>query len=139
MRTQREIDQSAGCSETFKRNIIKRSSDEWVWTGYTNNNHNDRKDDPDAETYDYGEFSLCSYENRCMAKPPLIHRSRMAHRIVLFLEYGIPVPKEYDVFPCDGNHLNIAPRNLGIRHRKTRCEWKAENFYSEIGTQEAAE
>lgn len=128
--TQRELDTREGHEVIFFKNVDKRSDTEWIWTGYTNNNHNDKKSDPNSKTYEYPEFSLCSYEDRFLSKPKLIHKSRMGHRIILFLTFGEPVPEDYEVFPLgDGNHLNISPKNLGVRHKKSGQEWTADEFY----------
>lgn len=53
----------------------------------------------------------------------------MAHRIILFLTYGRPVPSSHDVFPFNGDHLDINPENLGIRERRTRKEFTAAQFF----------
>lgn len=125
--TQREIDQRSGHDGTFWRNVQKRSDGKWMWTGYTNNNHNT----VDCASYDYGEFQLVSRETANDAKPEQIHKSRMAHHIVLFLTFCVELDaKRYEVSSIDGDRLNINPENLIVRDKKTRREWPAAVFFA---------
>lgn len=125
MLSQREIDKRSGHEGTFWRNVDKRPDGKWLWTGATNNNHNT----VDCQSYDYGVYELVSRETSNLAKPTKIHDSKMAHRVVLFLTYGRPVPKQYDVFPVNGDHLDINPDNLWLRHTKDRAEISSAKFF----------
>lgn len=123
--SQKEIDQRSGHAATFWKNVWRRSDGKWIWQGRTNTNHNT----VDCEKYEYGEYELCSKETSNLAKPVRTHKSKMAHRIVLFLTYGREVPSSYDVFPANGDHLDINPNNLWLRDRKTRHEVAADVFF----------
>lgn len=126
MLSQRQIDQRSGNDGTFWKNVVKCSDGKWIWTGKTNTNHNN----VDCQKYEYGEFELCTRESATYAKPKKAHASKLAHRVVLFLTYGRPVASAYDVFPYNGDHLDINPTNLGVRDRKTRQEWAAAQFFA---------
>lgn len=123
--TQKQIDMRSGHAGTFWKNIRKQEDGKWVWVGRTNTNHNT----VDCEKYHYGEYELVSRETSNFAKPTKVHASKMAHRIILFLTYGRPVPSAYDVFPFNGDHLDINPDNLGIREKKTGVEVSAAKFF----------
>lgn len=122
--SQRDIDKRSGHHGTFWKNVDQQGQT-WLWTGYKNTNHNT----VDCDKYEYGEYELVSRETSNLAKPTRVHKSKMAHRIVLFLTYGRPVPSDYDVFPVNGNHLDINPDNLSLRDRKTRQEITAASFF----------
>ncbi|MBB6299924.1 hypothetical protein [Rhizobium leucaenae] len=123
--TQKQIDMRSGHDGTFWRNVSKQPDGKWIWTGQKNTNHNT----VDCEKYFYGEFELVSKETSNFAKPTRVHASKMAHRISLFLTYHRPVPAAYDVFPFNGDHLDINPENLWIREKKTGAEVSAEKFF----------
>lgn len=123
--TQKQIDMRSGHDGTFWKNVTKQADGKWIWTGQKNNNHNT----VDCESYDYGVFDLCSRETSNFAKPTSIHHSKMAHRVSLFLTYGRPVPKQYEVFPVNGDHLDVNPDNLGVRDTKTRATMSAAAFF----------
>lgn len=123
--TQKQIDMRSGHEGTFWKNVSKNPDGKWIWTGHKNNNHNT----VDCQSYDYGEFELCTRETANDRTPKKAHDSKMAHRIGLFLIYGRPVPKQYDVFPFNGDHLDINPENLGIREKKTGAEVPAAKFF----------
>lgn len=122
-----QIDKRSGHEGTFWKNVRKQEDGKWVWTGHTNNNHNT----VDCESYDYGVFELCSRETANNYKPKKIHASDMAHRVVLFLTYGRPVPdpKRFFVFPINGDHLDINPENLGVRDVKTGAKVTSAEFF----------
>lgn len=125
MLTQKQIDMRSGHSGTFWKNVIKYPDGKWEWVGRKNTNHNT----VDCQKYEYGEYELVSRETSNFSKPKVIHKSKLAHRIVLFLTYGRPVPSDYEVFHYDNDHLNINPANLGVRHVKTRIEMTAAKFF----------
>lgn len=125
MLTQKQIDQRSGHSGTFWKNVIRWPNGRWEWVGQTNNNHNT----VDCESYNYGVFDLVSRETSNFAKPASIHKSKLAHRIILFLTYGRPVPDGCDVFHYDNDHLNINPDNLGVRNKATGVEMSAAKFF----------
>jgi len=126
--SQREIDKRSGHEGTFWRNVEKQDDGRWMWMGQKNNNHNT----VDCESYDYGVYELVSRETAYHAKPKKIHKSNMAHRISVFLTYGVEVPSDrksgFDVFPLNGEHLDINPSNLGVRSITTGQEWTAAAF-----------
>jgi len=125
--TQRQIDMRSGHEGTFWKNVVKHDNGRWEWIGFTNNNHNT----VDCDSYDYGVFELCSRETANDHKPKKIHASSMAHRVVLFLTYGRPVPSpnRFYVFPYNGDHLDINPANLGVRDIKTGTKVTAAEFF----------
>ena len=123
--TQKQIDMRSGHDGTFWKNVSKQPDGKWIWTGYKNTNHNT----VDCEKYHYGEFELCTRETSNLAKPTRAHKSKMAHRIILFLTYGRPIPSTHDVFPFNGDHLDINPDNLGVRDKKTGAEVTADKFF----------
>lgn len=125
MLSQREIDRRSGHAGTFWKNVDKRPDGKWIWVGRTNTNHNT----VDCQKYHYGEFELVSRETSNLSKPVKIHTSKMAHRIILHLTYGRPVPSQYEVFPSNGDHLDINPDNLCVRHVRTREEMAASKFF----------
>jgi hypothetical protein len=126
--SQREIDKRSGHEATFWRNVDKREDGRWMWNGQTNNNHNT----VDCESYDYGVYELVSRETANLSKPKKIHKSNMAHRISVYLTYGVEIPSDrktgFDVFPINGEHLDINPSNLGVRSIATGQEWTAAVF-----------
>ena len=124
--TQKQIDMRSGHAGTFWKNVHKREDGKWLWTGHKNTNHNT----VDCKKYEYGEYELCSRETSNFSKPTKIHQSKMAHRIILFLTYGRPVPSSYEVFPSNGDHLDINPENLWIREKKTGAEVPASEFFA---------
>lgn len=110
-------DKRTGNARTFWRNVNKSSGDEgpWIWTGETNTNHNT----VDCDKYVYGQFDLAG----C--------KSKMAHRISLFLTYGREVPSTHDVFPMVGaDHLNVNPMHLGVREKVSRLISSATEYFS---------
>jgi hypothetical protein len=111
------FDKKNGGPREFWHNVDKSAGESgpWLWTGDTNNNHNT----VDCDSYDYGQFNLDG------------HRSKMAHRIVLFLTFGVEVPSSHDVFPMVGNnHLNINPNHLGVREKRTGLEMSAAEYFA---------
>lgn len=130
-----EIDKRSGHEDTFWKNVRKQADGKWIWFGHTNNNHNT----VDCESYDYGEFELCTRETANDARPKKAHASKMAHRVVLFLTYGRPVPESCDVFPFNGDHLDINPSNLGVRNKKTRMEVSSAEFFAVANDNSPAE
>lgn len=122
--TQKQIDQRSGRAETFWRNVRMRDDGAWEWAGYKNNNHNT----VDCESYDYGEFELTTDETSNLSRPTRRIRSKMAHHVSVFLTYGTEVPRGYEVFPRNGDHLDINPQNLWVRSKASREEWPAAIF-----------
>lgn len=112
---------SKGNESDFWENVIQHSESHWEWTGAKTTNHNTRED---IERYEYGHFHL----EKC--------KSKLVHRVVLFITFGREVPDEYDVAHLDNNHLNISPENLIIRHKKDRVEWFPRDFYRSFDKQE---
>jgi hypothetical protein len=111
------FDKKNGGPREFWRNVDKSAGENgpWLWVGDTNNNHNT----VDCDSYDYGQFNLEG------------HRSKMAHRISLFLTFGCEVPSTHDVFPLIGkNHLDVNPYHLGVRDRKTGTEMSAAEYFA---------
>lgn len=128
MLTQRQIDKRSGTAKTFWSNVVKRQDGVWLWTGYTNNNHNTVS----CDSYDYGEFELITDETQYNSKPTRILKSKMAHHVSVFLTYGVEIPTSrktgYDVFPANANHLDVNPDNLWVRSISTRQELRAAEF-----------
>lgn len=124
-----EIDKRSGHEDTFWKNVRKQDDGKWVWTGHTNNNHNTK---PEDENYFYGEFELCTRETANNARPTRAHKSTMAHRVVLFLTYGRPVPspRQFYVYPLNGDRLDINPDNLWIRDVKTGKKVSSAEFFA---------
>ena len=104
---------SKGNECDFWNNVDQVSDELWLWTGATNGNHNT---EPHVKDYQYGHFVLDG------------HKSHMAHRVVIFLVFGIEVPDQFKVSNIDENRLNIAPLNLGIRCRQTGSEWTVDEW-----------
>lgn len=125
MLTQKQIDKRSGHAGTFWKNVVKHANGKWEWTGRTTTNHNT----VDCQKYHYGEFELCTRESALRSKPIKAHTSKLAHRIILFLTYGRPVPADCEVFHYDNDHLNINPNNLGVRDTNTRVEMTAAKFF----------
>ena len=119
------IDTRRGVERIFWRNVDKLTDGTWLWTGSKNTNHNG----VDCEKYEYGEFIL---EDRLEYPQSPVIATKMAHRISVYLTYGVEVPSDkktgYEVFPFNGNHLDVNPENLGIRSLVTREEWPAAVF-----------
>lgn len=124
MLSQREIDRRSGNAKTFWRNVAKQPDGRHLWTGAINNNHNT----VDCESYDYGEFELTTEESSNLAKPKRRIKSKMVHRVCVFLTYGVEVPPGFDVFPKNGDHLDVNPDNLWVREKRGRQEWPASEF-----------
>lgn len=124
MLSQREIDRRSGNAKTFWSNVDAGADGKWCWTGVVNNNHNT----VDCESYDYGEFELTTDESSNLAKPKRRIKTKMAHRVAVYLSYGVEVPAGFDVFPKNGDHLDLNPLNLWVRSKTGRQEWSAAEF-----------
>lgn len=127
MLSQREIDKRSGHDGTFWKNVVKHDDKRWEWTGYQNTNHNT----VDCQKYHYGEFELCTRQTANTSKPKRLIKTKMAHRIAVYLFYGFEVSSDYDVFPINGDHLDINPNNLMLRHKKSRKEISPSDFITE--------
>lgn len=128
-RTQKQIDQSSGTARTFWRNVKKQDDGVWLWISPSkNSNHNT----VDCKKYDYGVFTLVTDETQFNAKPTKRIKSDMAHHVAIFLTYGIELSTDrktgFDVFPANGNHLDVNPDNLMVRDLQTRAEMPAAMF-----------
>lgn len=126
--TQKQIDQRSGTARTFWRNVVKQPDDVWLWTGSKNNNHNT----VDCDSYDYGVFELVTDDTQYDAKPKPRIKTKMAHHVSVYLTYGVELSTDrksgFDVFPANGNHLDVNPDNLWVRSIKTRQELPAAVF-----------
>ncbi|MEZ0212458.1 MAG: hypothetical protein ACAH27_05840 [Xanthobacteraceae bacterium] len=124
--SQKQIDLSEGPARVFWKNVKRQPNGCWLWAGRVNTNHNGTH----FKGYAYGEFTLT--DSRYI---PII-KTRMAHRIALFLTYGIEVPTTHDVFPmvC-GDHLCVNPEHLGIKERFTSRSMPATEFFDALVAQ----
>lgn len=115
-----------GTKRDFYGLIDRKPDGRMLWRGATTTNHNT----VDCEKYEYGDFELVTDVRSNIVKPTRLVHTKLVHRIMVYLTFGIELDRRYDVFALNGNRLDITPSNLGIRDTKSRQEWQAHEFFA---------